>query len=184
MKPIISLFCLFALLGCVATPQEQAHVEGKRALIPSDIELVRDFLDALYRPGQTLYRVTADADSEEAVGDTAGRNRKLSARMQQLRIAPSQTITVNLYSGDRPEPWGSDHFLYLYDRRTGGFTVEGPHALDRSSADMWIDVRHWPNGTRLVNLSNTWIDDFKDSIFHLRLAEKTFRLAIAIEPVD
>ena len=62
-------------------------------------------------------------------------------------------------------------------------TSHSPHEIGDDKADMWIRIDHWSNGTRLVSLSSTWIDDLKDNIFHLRKGERKFRFAIAIEPL-
>jgi|GEM_PF-5883017 len=185
MRLPLSLLCLFSLFGCVATQEKHAQIDDRPGPIHSDIELVRHFLDALYRPSDTAYRVIADAESEEMMGHIplAERNRSLRNCLDQLRHAPTRIIMVTLHSGDRPEPWGSNLSLYSYDARTGGFTSKEPHKIGGEASDMWIDVRHWPNGTRLVSLSHTWIDDFKSNTFHLRKWEQTFRFAIAIEPL-
>lgn len=186
MRLLITLLCLLALFGCAATQQDRASkVSDKPDLVPSDIDLVRHFLDSLYRSGDTSYRVIPDAESEESTGHIplAKRNQDLSNRINQLRHAPSRFITVNLQSGDRPEPWGSGLFLYSYDTKTGDLAFERPHKIGDNASDMWIDVRQWPNGTQVVSLTHTWADDFKDNIFHLRKGERTFRFATAIEPL-
>jgi hypothetical protein len=186
MKLAITALSLLALFGCASTQDSKRDQNSNHPnLITADTKIVNCFLDALYRPGRTPYRVVPDAEADEGMSHIYGdeRNRVLRTRLNQLRRAPTAVILVNLHSGDRPEPWGSEVFVYSYDTKTGDFAVVGPHKVGDNSSDMWIDVRHWPNGTRLVNVSHAWINDFKDNIFHLRSGEQTFRFAVAIEPL-
>jgi hypothetical protein len=146
---------------------------------------VRCFLDALYRPKSTYYQVFPDAASETGMAHIplAQKNQDLHDRLDQLRRAPQPTITVNIHFADRTQPRDSGFVLYSYDTGTGGFTAQGIHEIGDVSPNMWMTIRHWPNGTRLVNLRNTWIEDSKDNIFHLRRGEQAFRFAIAIAPL-
>ena len=174
MRILFALFGSVVLVGCTTTSESPPDAKPGRVRIATDIDLVRHFLDALYRPDRTTFCVIPVAD----------RNQDLRARLHQLRRAPSPVIRVIVLSGDRPGSWSSGHSVYSYDTATGRFAATGVHKAGQDESDMLIDVRHWPSGTRLLNLSNTWIDDFKDNIFHLRKGEETFRFAIAIEPVD
>jgi len=186
MKLAITALSILALFGCASNRDgKRDQNSNHHNVISNDIEIVSGFLDALYRPGRTPYRVVPDADADEGMGHISvnERNRELSNRLNQLRRAPSAVILITLHSGDRPEPPGSEVFVYSYDTKTGDFAVVGPHKIGDSSSNMWIDVRHWPNGTRLLNVRHTWINDFKDNIFHLRRGEQTFRFAVAIEPL-
>ncbi len=185
MRSLFAILMSMVFTGCVATQGDRVAVSERPDLVATDSALAQHFLDALYRPNSTKYRVIADAASEKSMGHIplTKRNRDLSIRLSELRQAPASNIRVNLHSGDRPEPWGSDIFVYSYNTRTGEFVKVRRHRIEDDSSDMWIDVRHWPNGTRLISLSFTWIDDLKNNTFHLRSGERTFRFAIAIEPL-
>ncbi|MEK7951763.1 hypothetical protein [Luteolibacter soli] len=187
MKLALALFGWIALVGCVSTPETPAssNEKGRIEMIASDIDLLRHFLDALYRSASTPYRLISDAASEQSMAHipVADRNLELTDRLNELRRAPHPVITINVQSGDRPEPWGSGFTLYSYDTRTGKLAAVGPYKLGQDTADMWIDVRHWPGGTRLISLRFAWIHDLKDNIFHLRKDERTFRFAVADEPL-
>lgn len=187
MRFLYALLGLIALSGCATIRDKPAQGGDRTNLLASDVELVRHFLDALYRPASTAYRVIPDAESEEESMrhiPLAKRNRNLSDRLNQLRHAPFSVLRINTHSGDRPKPWGSGIFVFSYSTRNGEFTFVRPHEIGDASANMWVDVRHWPDGTRLVCLSLTWIDDSKNNIFHLRSGQETFRFAIASEPDD
>ncbi len=185
MRLLFVSFGLIGFVGCTATSESWSRAKPKVALNQSDVELVAQFLNALYRTGHTPYRVIADVASEDWMPNLplAKRNEELRKRLNWLRRAPQSVIKVNLHSGDRPKPWGSGIFVYSYNTATGEFESTGVYKTGKATSDLWIDVRHWSEGTRLLCLSHSWIDDFKDDIFHLREGERTFRFAIAIEPL-
>jgi hypothetical protein len=185
MKRLVALIGLIALAGCHIPLNERIDASDAGVMSDSDLDVARNFLDALYRPNNTSYQVYPDASSEEGMGHIplAARNQVLRERLNQLRRAPGSIIAVNLDIPDQIRPDDSRHVLYSYDTSTGRFEAASKHKIGDVSTNMWITIKNWPNGTRLVNLRQTWIDDDKDSIFHLRCGEQSFRFAIAIAPV-
>ncbi|MBL9130509.1 MAG: hypothetical protein JNG86_04870 [Verrucomicrobiaceae bacterium] len=170
-----------ALLGLAACSTSASRPAV--AVMPADVQLARHFLDSLYRPKQSSHDVIVDAGCEKALSHLplAKRNRDLRARLDRLREAPA-VIQVVLQSGDQPPPWGSSLWRYVYDRETGAFTEAGAFDPAQRSHDMAMDIRHWPNGTRLVSLNVRWLPDLDNDTFHLKRSETTFRFAISIIP--
>ena len=181
---VVTVFAV-VLCGCATQTEGQPTSTGRPKMVEQDINLAAHFLNALLRPNQSEFRVIVDADSEESMGHVplATRNRQLRERLSLLRIPPTQVIKVNIYSADFPKPWGSDHYVYSFDTKSGELAEMGRHEVGEGDSDLWIRIDHWPNGTRLVSLSLSWIKDSKDDIFHLRQGEKSFRFAVASEPL-
>lgn len=170
------------LLTSESTTEIQVHPE----LIASDIDLIRNFLDALYRPNQTSFRVICDASAQKGLEHIPllKRNRILSDRLSQFKRPPRPILKINLYSIDIPRPLGSGHFVYSYNTLTGKFVRIGIYQVKENSVDMSISITRRLDGGFLVSLNNTWINDFKENAFFLRAGEQTFRFAIAVERVN
>lgn len=185
MKHLVTLMSLIAVAGCAIPKNMRIDPSPPIVVNVSGLDVARNFLDALYRPNDTSFQVSPDAASEAGMGHIplASRNQDLQERLNQLRRAPVSIIAVNLDIPNSVQPDDSRHVLYFYDTRTGRFTAANEHMNIDASPNMWITIRNWQNGTRLVNLKHTWIDDGKDNIFHLRREEQLFRYAIAIAPV-
>lgn len=126
-----------------------------------------------------------DADTDESMRHIplATRDRQLQDRLALLRIPPARVITVNIYSADYPKPWGSDHNVYSFDTLSGELVEMGRHEASGNNTDLWLRIDHWPNGTRLVSLSVSWIKDSKNDIFHLRQGKKNFLFTDSSEPL-
>jgi hypothetical protein len=165
--------------------ESQSTSTARPNLVNQDIKLATHFLKALLGPNQSEFRVVVDADSEQSMKHIplATRNRQLQERLTLLRTPPTRAITVNIYSADLPKPWGSDHWVYSFDAESGELAELGRHEVGGDDSDLWIRIDHWPNGTRLVSLSFSWINDLKSDTFHLRHGEKKFRFAITSEPL-
>ena len=186
MKIAIVAAAAFLLAGC-SSPKSAPEQIRSTAMEPSDIKVATRFLDALYRPRHSPDRIIVDASAEESYAHIplGVRNRELTSRLDLLRHPPERLRLV-INSGDRPEPFGSSHFIFEYDRLTGRLTSMGPHitgAATSDSSNMWLDIRHWPDGTRLVCVTFWWINDQKDDIFHLRQGESKFRFAVSSIPL-
>lgn len=183
-----ALFSVAAVLlaGC-SSPMSAPEPVRSTALESSDLKLAERFFHALYRPRHSSDRIVVDASAEDSFGHIplVTRNRELAARLDTMR-QPPRPLRLVVHSGDRPEPYGSSHFVYTYDAATGKFTALGPHSFGvdtPDSSNMWLDIRHWPDGTRLVCVSHWWINDLRDDIFHLRQGESKFRFAVASIPI-
>jgi hypothetical protein len=186
MKLTLIAILSITLSGCSTMREGSITKAVGPRLVTEDIELATDFLNALLRPNDTSFRVIADADSEESMRHIplATRNKELQGLLTSLRVPPNSTVTVNLQSAALPKPSGSDHYVYTFDTRSGKLDEVGLYKIGSDSADMWMQIIHWQNGTRLVSLSFTWVHDLKIHIFHLRAGEQTFRFAITTELVD
>jgi len=180
MKPLLIFCAAFSIIGCVTkpTPIGSSHPP----IAEADRLLAFQFLRALYRPTESRHRVIADASAEEARNIPLRQLRaELSSRLAILRAAPRDTLRVVIHSGD-----DSAHTGYLtgdFHRTNGRFDVL-PISTYSASHDLSIDVRHWPDGTRLVCVSCFWIGDMQHDIFHLRKDERIYRFAISAMPID
>lgn len=185
MRFVVATILAIALGGCASQTESQPTSTSRPKLVDQDIKLATHFLQALLRPNQSEFRVIVDADSEESMRHIplTTRNRQLQERLALLRTPPTRAIKVNIYSADLPKPWGSDHYVYSFDTESGELAELGRHEIGGDDSDLWIRIDHWPNGTRLVSLRFSWINDLKSDIFHLRQGEKKFRFAIASEPL-
>lgn len=186
MKLALAAALSASICGCATLKDLPIENATKPKPVEQDIELATNFLNALYRPSASSFRVIADADSESSMKHVPlpVRNKELQDRLKLLMRPPNSVIKVNLRSTTLPEPSGSGHYIYTFDTNSGRLVEIGPHETGTNTADMWIRIDHWPNGTRLLSLSFTWIDDLKTNIFHLRSEERKFRFAIAVEPVN
>jgi hypothetical protein len=186
MKIAIVSSVAFLLVGCGTQKPAGGQIHST-AMEPSDIKIAARFLDAVYRPRHTPDKIIVDASAEESHAHTplGIRNRELASRLEIMRHPPEHLRLV-INSGDRPTPYGSSQFIFDYDRHTGRLTPLGPHitgSATSESSNMWLDIRHWPNGTRLVCASLWWINDSRRDVFHLRLGESKFIFAVSTIPL-
>jgi len=204
MNLTFTLFCPLIVAGCAtpptpnllpqgnippseraSNPSKEPLPFGQKEATPADLALTQNFLDALFRPKHTVFRIVADASSESSNSRIEDTNKILEKRIAMLRnLAEKPVLSIWIDSGDSPLPYGSGIVVFDYFTDSGTLVRRGPHLDMKNLGEILIDIRHWPNGTRLVNVSASVFDDFKVNIFHLRQKEEIFRFAIAIEPLD
>ena len=181
MKPLL-LFCAVCIIvGCSTVPLSPTDSD-RPSIAEPDRLLAFHFVRALYRPGMSDHRIIADPNAEESWRSFPLRQRRaeLSSRLTALRAAPRDVLGIVIHSGDDPR-----HPAYLtvhFNRSNGRFELI-PLSTYPANPDLSIDVRHWPDGTRLVCVSCSWIGDMKDDIFHRRRHERVYRFAISSLPL-
>lgn len=145
-----------------------------------DSRLAFDFLHALYKPSTATHRIIIDVSEPWHGWSQAKRRAELAARLKLLRQG-SQPLRVAIESGDQPHPYGSGFLVGLYHKPDGRFDVIQP-AFVKDRADVWLDIRHWPNGIRLVSLMDERLKDDLDDTFHISPNTSTFRFVHSILP--
>jgi hypothetical protein len=183
MKAAFTWIAAAILVGCSSAPEAARTT----ALESSDLKLAKRFLDALYRPRHSADSIVVDASSEQSLDHIPlrTRNRELASRLDVMRRAPDR-IRLVIYSGDRSAPYGSSPIVYTYAIETGVLSGVGPESSGAEPSerpDMCLDIRHWPDGRRLVSVSAWWINDGKHDIFHVRPGETKFRFVVASMPL-
>ena len=184
MKPLVLLCAVCAvcsLVGCSTAPLSPT-VSSHASITQSDRLLAFNFLRALYRPLASEYRIIIDSNAEESWRSIPLQQRRaeLSTRLTALRAAPREVLRIGISSQADPAHRG---YLTILFNRTNGRIQVMPGSTFPWDADLRIDVRHWPDGTRLVCLSCSWMGDMKDDIFHRRSGERIYRFAISWLPL-
>jgi hypothetical protein len=180
MKPLLLLCAFCSMVACSTAPLPSKE-RSRPSIAESDRLLVLNFLRALYRPGASDLRIVADPNAEESWQSIPLRQRRaeLKSRLATLRSAPKDVLRIVIHSGDDPK-----HPTWLaadFTRSSGRFEVIPLSTYP--NRDLSIDVRHWPDGTRLVCVSCAWIGDMKDDIFHRHSGERIYRFAISSLPL-
>ena len=179
---LLLLFCVVgSIVGC-STPPSPRTESSQPPITESDRLLAFNFVRALYRPASSEHRIVADPNAEESWRSVPHSRRRadLTFRLVALRAAPRDVLRIVIHSGDDPQHPG--YLTVDYNRKTGHFDPI-PLSPYPANADLSIDARHWPDGTRLVCVSCHWIGDMKDDIFHRLRGERIYRFAISSLPL-
>lgn len=169
------------LLASCASRNAPEVLRSSPSVDKNDSRLALDFLRALYNPSTTPYRIIIDA-SEPYPHDWSHvkRRARLASRLKLLRQG-SQLLRVVIQSGDKPQPYGSGFLVGLYHKPNGRFEFIQP-AFVKDRADVWLDIRHWPDGTMLFNLTDERLKDGLDDTFHISSNTSTFRFVHSVLP--
>jgi len=183
MKRFLLFSCLL-LASCVSNHMPEV-LRSTPALAAEDQRLALNFLHALYRPSSATHRILIDAKTESYPHgwSHARRQESLESRLKQLRRdnRDDHPLRVAIHSGDQPQPHGSGFLVGNYQPNSGRFDVIQP-AWVKDRADVSMDIRHWPEGTRLISLSDVRLKDYLDDAFHLSPGSKTFRFVLSLLP--
>jgi hypothetical protein len=174
MRPTINLLLVCILIGCASPPALPVAIRAK------DTAIALNFLKALYSPESTDYRVIVSPDTQAmSANDSPSQHRiKLGRRLADLRQIKPQVI--HLWSDD-PPPIGSSTFRYLYDQESGELrSIANEEKV--TDSHYRIEVRHWPDGQRLICLDR-WLQDLHGEQFRVDPDSTTIRYCAATIPI-
>jgi hypothetical protein len=133
----------------------------------SDRQLGLNFLEAVYRPNQSNYRVIVDPDRD--LGQTAT---ELKARLSQLR-ATKPVLKVNI---ERAAETAVNRSLRTFDyNRRDGHMTPAP-SLSATDVDVRIEVRPQEDGTMNFEVYADWLDHQSGGYQEYFTREKTSRV--------
>ena len=181
-RSILQTFACLMLASCASDNMPKV-LRDTPALAPKDQRLALDFLQALHRPSSATHRIIIDAEPYPREWSYVRRREKLETRLKQLHEdnRDGHPIRVAIHSGDQPQPYGSGFLVGHYHPKNGRFDVIQPAGV-KDRADIRLDIRHWPEGTRLISLSDERLKDYLQDDFHLLPGSKTFRFVRSVLP--
>ena len=106
-----------------------------------------------------------------------------AARLEKLRSANGRII-VAIVSGDEPRPYGSTWMKKIYHSGEGRWEEFPKDIIPPSLPWLEIDVRHWPDGAKLLSVRASWMGDARHETFHRRPGHRAFRFIQSMVPLD